>query len=204
MSDAWSLRSRLYDRLEASDRRRGPAKAALFARMSGRTLLVAAGTGADFRFLPPGDVIAIDFSAAMLRRADRRLAGTPARVRLLRSDARRLPFGGGTFDTVITSCTLCSLADPLAALHEIGRVLRPDGRLLLFEHVRSRHPLFGPALDVMTIWTRWGGTLMNRDTLTTVRSAGFLVTRVDSVFLDVILAAEAVPATVVAPGNRGI
>ena len=109
MSDAWSFRSRLYDRLEASDRRRGPRKAALFARMSGRTLLVAAGTGADFAFLPPGDVVAIDFSAAMLRRARRRLAGAPARVRLLRSDAQRLPFAGGTFDTVITSCTMCSV-----------------------------------------------------------------------------------------------
>lgn len=77
--DVWALRSRIYDRLEASDRRRWAAKRNLFQRIRGRTLLVAAGTGIDFQHLPAGDVVAFDLSPAMLARARRRVHdGRPA------------------------------------------------------------------------------------------------------------------------------
>jgi hypothetical protein len=51
------------------------------------------------------------------------------------------------------------------------RVLKPGGRLLLFEHVRSRNAILGLALDAMTLWTRIGGTEMNRDTIRNVLTA---------------------------------
>jgi len=189
--DIWDLRSRMYDQLEASDRRRWTAKRRLFARARGRTLLVAAGTGIDFQHLPATRVTAVDLSAAMLNRARHRVDDGPARVRLLRTDALQLPFQAAAFDTVVTSCTMCSVPHPAVALQEISRVLRPDGRLLMFEHVRSRHVLLGLTLDVMTLWTRFTGTDMNRDTLRSVREAHFVVRRVESVFLDIIVAVEA-------------
>lgn len=190
--DVWTLRSRMYDRMEASDRRRWAAKRTLFARVRGRTLLSAAGTGIDFQHLPAASVIAIDLSAAMLERAQRRVSDGPTPVRLLRTDALRLPFQDATFDTVLTSCTMCSVPNPVVALREIHRVLRPDGRLLMFEHVRSRHVLLGLTLDLMTLWTRLTGTEMNRDTLRTVAHTGFRVLSVQTVFLDIIIAAEAI------------
>ncbi len=191
MRDSWCVRSTLYDVLEGSDLRRRGAKAALFGRARGRTLLIAAGTGLDFKHLPAIRVVAIDFSPTMLARACRRTDRTPAHVLLVAADAMTLPFDAASFDTVITSCSLCSIARPDVALHEIHRVLAPGGTLLLFEHVRSCQPLLACTLDVMTWWTRNGGTSMNRDTLAAVTRAGFHIDAITSVFLDVILAVEA-------------
>ena len=192
MTTVWDLRARLYDLCEASDLRRGPRKAELFRDARGRVLLVAVGTGVDLRHLPPGlEVVAVDISEEMLRKAHARRGQYRGRLTLLRADALNLCFADSSFDTVVTSCTMCSVPDPLRALEEIHRVLRPGGRLLMFEHVRSRNAVLGLTLDAMTLYTRRGGTEMNRDTLGHVRAAGFRVTRVESVFLDIILAVRA-------------
>jgi len=187
----WRLRSAWYDVIEASDTRRGAAKAALFARMRAPALLVSAGTGIDFRHLPPGRVVALDYSPHMLRRARRRVASSPASIALMTGDAHVLPFADATFRTVILSCTMCSVDDAAKVFAELRRVLRPDGRLLMFEHVRSRQWALGLMLDLMTLWTRVGGTYMNRHTLRTLWEQGFEIVAMDSVFLDIIVAAEA-------------
>jgi len=208
MTIAWSWRVRFYDLREASCFRRGPAKAALFADMRGKVLFVAAGTGTDFAAFPPGmDITAIDISDEMLRRAAKRARSYKGTLRLLKADALALPFPDASFDTVVTSCTMCSVPDPVRALRELHRVLRPEGeggeggRLLMFEHVRSRQLLLGWTLDLMTLWTRRTGTEMNRDTLTNTRAAGFHITDVRSVYLDIILAVRAVKAP--APPGAG-
>ena len=190
--DLWRARNMLYDACEGSDLRRGRAKASLFGHARGRTLLIAAGTGLDFRHLPRTRVVAIDFSEDMLARAKRRCGTSDASIALAAADAMSLPFSDAVFDSVITSCSLCSIARPAAALTEIRRVLKPHGLLLVFEHVRSRQPLLAWTLDLMTLWTRRGGTDMNRRTLHAVEDAGFHIVRVKSVFLDIILAVEAI------------
>lgn len=202
--DVWARRSVLYDYFEGSDLRRGAFKRRLFGRVRGRTLLIAAGTGLDLRHLPPVPVVAIDVSLDMLARARSRAIRSPAQVRLLAADAQCLPFGPGAFDSVITSCTLCSVPDPLLTVREIRRVLAPDGGLYMFEHVRSGDPLVGLTLDLMTLWSRRGGTYMNRRTLETVVRAGFRITLVEPVFLDVILAVEARPGSVARASARGV
>lgn len=195
MSIAWNWRVRFYDFREASCFRRGPAKAALFADMRGRVLFVAAGTGTDFAAFPPGmDITAIDISDEMLRRAARRARVYAGDLRLLKADALALSFPDASFDTAVTSCTMCSVPDPVLALRELHRVLRPHGRLLMFEHVRSRQCLLGWTLDLMTLWTRRTGTEMNRDTLANTTTAGFRIMDVQSVYLDIILAVRAVRA----------
>ncbi len=198
MTLAWDWRVRLYDLREASCFRRGPAKAALFADMRGRVIFVAAGTGTDFAQFPPGmDITAIDISEEMLRRAAKRARAYRGDLTLLKADALALPFADASFDTAVTSCSMCSVPDPVQALRELHRVLRPEGRLLMFEHVRSRQFLLGWTLDLMTLWTRRTGTEMNRDTLANTRAAGFHIADVRSVYLDIILAVRAVkmPAT---------
>jgi ubiquinone/menaquinone biosynthesis C-methylase UbiE len=187
----WRVRSAWYDVIEASDARRGLAKAALFSRMVSPALLIAAGTGIDFRHLPAGQVVAVDYSPHMLRRARRRLVSSPASIALVTGDAHGLPFPDATFRTVILSCTMCSVDDPARVFAELRRVLRPNGRLLMFEHVRSRQWALGLILDMMTLWTSAGGTYMNRHTLRTLWEQGFEIVTMDSVFLDIIVAAEA-------------
>ncbi|MCK6485889.1 MAG: methyltransferase domain-containing protein [Phycisphaerae bacterium] len=189
MPGVWELRAKLYDVCEGSTLRRGPAKAALFRDMEGRVLFVAVGTGVDITQFPPGhQIVAVDINKEMLRRATRRQKSYYGDLQLVEADAMNLMFPDGSFDTAVTSCTFCSVPDPVRALRELYRVLRPGGKLLMFEHVRSRNPVFGLTLDLMTLWTRRLGTEMNRDTVGNVIKAGFEITRIDSVYLDIILA----------------
>lgn len=189
----WDWRAKLYDAWGASELRRGPDKAALFEDMAARVLFVAVGTGIDIRRFPPGrHIVAIDIRGEMLRRARARRRSYRGVLHLVQADALKLCFPDASFDTVVTSCTLCSVPDPICVLQELHRVLRPRGELLMFEHVRSRNPLLGLALDVMTLWTRFLGTEMNRDTVGNALTAGFRITRVESVYLDIILSIHTV------------
>ncbi len=199
MATVWDLRASLYDVCEASDYRRGAQKAALFNEMRGHILFAAIGTGVDIKHFPPGQPIAaIDISDRMLRKAEKRARQYRGHGVLCRADAQDLKFPCASFDTVVTSCTMCSVPDPFRAFREFHHVLRPGGRLLMFERVRSRNPILGLVLDWMTLWTRLSGTEMNRDTLKTARTAGFEIMHVESVYLDIILAVHAIKR---GPGN---
>jgi ubiquinone/menaquinone biosynthesis C-methylase UbiE len=196
VSRVWDRRAKLYDLFEGSDLRRGPAKAELFREMTGRVLFVAVGTGIDIRHFPPDHhIVAIDISGEMLRRSQSRRNGYRGVLNFVQGDALNLSFCDEAFDTVVTSCTMCSVPEPRLAFEELYRVLRPGGQLLMFEHVRSRNRILGLALDLMTLATRRQGTEMNRDTLGNLIAAGFQVRRVDSVFLDIILSVHAVKGT---------
>lgn len=192
MRSLWDIRASLYDVCEASDYRRGPQKATLFSAMRGRVLFAAVGTGVDIKYFPPGlSIAAIDISDRMLRKAEKRARQYRGHLELCLADAQDLKFPDASFDTVVTSCTMCSVPDPNRAFREFHRVLRPGGQLLMFEHVRSHNPILGLALDVMTLWTRLWGTEMNRNTLANARAAGFRIMEIQGVFLDIILAIRA-------------
>lgn len=196
MPTTWDLRAKLYNVCEASELRRGPDKAELFRDMVDNVLFVAVGTGIDIGRFPQGrEVVAIDISREMLRRARVRRRRYRGVLNFVQADALHLCFPDAAFDTVVTSCTLCSVPNPIRALRELHRVLRPGGALLMFEHVRSRNPILGLALDMMTLWTRLVGTEMNRDTVGNTLAAGFRITRIESVYLDIILAIHAVKET---------
>src|SRR3990172_5433943 len=101
----------------------------------------------------------------MLRKALPRARQYAGSLSLVQADATQLCFPDRAFDTIVTSCTLCSVPRPVQTLQELHRVLRPGGRLLMFEHVRSRQALLGLALDAMTVLTRPLPTRINPHTL---------------------------------------
>lgn len=169
------------------EKRYGRFKKELFSRAKGNILLVAAGTGHDFPHLPAGErVTAVDFSPKMLERAARRLRESPARLELVRGDIQRLPFRDGAFDFILTSCTFCSVPDPVAGLKELRRVLKGDGNLFMFEHVRAGNPLFGLMMDAMTPFSRLFGPDLNRRTGENLLKAGFTISREYNVYLDIV------------------
>jgi ubiquinone/menaquinone biosynthesis C-methylase UbiE len=195
LRDKWDRASRTYDRVTRSDEFRfASAKRKLFERMQGRCLMLATGTGNDFRHFPRGLVVtAIDISPAMLERARERARAYEGRLDLVRTDARQLPFADRSFDSVVAVCTFCSVPDPVRGLCELRRVLKPGDRLLLFEHVRSRLTPLAIMQDLMTPLTRRIGPDMNRDTVANAERAGFRVVREENVYLDLVKAVEAVP-----------
>ena len=149
----------------------------LLSAANGRVLEVGAGTGANLPLYPADThVVATEYDESMARQARKHLNKARAATRLLLADAQALPFDDAAFDTAVGTLVFCTISEPLLALGEVRRVLRPGGRLLLLEHVRWEND-FGRLQDGLTpLWKRFAhGCHLNRRTLETVRMAGFEV-----------------------------
>ena len=184
----WDKASGGYDRLSrGAERRWEDVKRESLSKIRGRVLFLAVGTGLEVRFFPPGaDVTGIDISSGMLRQAAPRAAEYDGSFQLAQTDVEHLAFPDATFDRVVTSCTLCSVPNPVVGLRELWRVLKPGGELRMFEHTGSRWFPFNLMLNLMTPVTRQFGPDMNRDTVSNVRTAGFRIRSIRNVYLDVV------------------
>lgn len=174
-----------YSRLAPKADARGAAehREKLLEKASGRVVEVGAGTGLNLRHYPSGvaEVVATEPDPHMFRRLTDAVGSASVPVRLERAPADMLPVADGWADTFVCSLVLCSVPDQVAALAEAHRVLRPGGRLLFYEHVRSDDPRFARQQDrVERVWQRFaGGCHPNRDTVGTIRAAGFEVEELD-------------------------
>jgi ubiquinone/menaquinone biosynthesis C-methylase UbiE len=112
------------------------------AAARGRVLEVGVGTGLNLVCYPAAveRVVGIDPNPGMLALAARQAARAPHPVELAPGSAESLAFPDGSFDTVVSTLTLCSVESPAAALAEIHRVLAPDGRFLFLEHGLADRP----------------------------------------------------------------
>lgn len=110
----------------------------LLQKASGDVLEVAVGTGANLRYYPRGcRITAVDISEAMLTHARREADRRDLQVDFRLMDAEQLDFPDNHFDTVASAMTVCTFIRPVAALQEMNRVCKPDGKILLLEHGRS-------------------------------------------------------------------
>jgi len=126
----------------------------------------------------------------MLRIAAKKSAGR-GDTRLIQADVETLCFADNSFDSIVTSCTFCSVPDPVQGLKELYRVLKPGGKMYMFEHVRSDIFWMGPMMDAMTLITRHFGPDLNRRTGGNVVKAGFRLTREMNIHLDMVKLFEA-------------
>ena len=140
-----------------------------------RALEVGIGTGKNINFYPDGvDITGIDFSPRMLQRARRRAEKMRLKMDLLEMDAQKLRFPDHSFDTVFATFVFCSVPDPVQGLMELRRVCKPDGRLLLLEHMRPENPFLAGLFDVVApIVARITGATINRKTMENIRRAGW-------------------------------
>ena len=170
------------------EKRWEPFKREVFAHMGdGRVLFVAIGTGLDIRFFPPGrNLVGIDISDKMLEVARPRLDAYEGEIETHAMDVHDMSFAEDEFDQVFTSCTFCSVPNPVQGLQALRRVLKPGGELHMFEHTGSRYYPFRLMMDAMTPLLRARGTELNRDTVANVKAAGFELQEVTHVFLDVV------------------
>ena len=110
----------------------------LVGDLSGHVLEIGSGTGRNFAHYP-GDatVYASEFDPVMFVAALPRARSARASIVPVLADGMRLPFENGVFDTVVIGLALCSIPDPVAAVGEVRRVLKPGGRFRFLEHVRA-------------------------------------------------------------------
>jgi len=170
-----------------------PFKKDLFSHMDGNILFLALGTGLDIEAFPPGKMITgIDISPKMLEQAQQRIAAYDGVLEARVMDVHDLEFEDASFDQIFTSCTFCSVPDPIGGLRALRRVLKPGGHLYMFEHTGSKYYPFKIMMDLMTQLTRRIGPEMNRATEANVRAAGYQVQEVNNLFLDVVKTIKAV------------
>ncbi len=153
----WDEQAATYDRTTAflEPRLFAPAREWVAQRVTGRTLEVGVGTGANLPYYAhrATEVTIADLSPVMLRTAAARAAGLGVAVHELCTDAAHLDLPDDAFDTVVATFVMCGVDDEVAVLRELARVLRPGGRLLLADHVESSAALgrgVQRVLDVVT------------------------------------------------------
>jgi ubiquinone/menaquinone biosynthesis C-methylase UbiE len=191
----WDKLAPRFDTMASAgaEKRWGPDKSALFAQMEGKVLFLALGTGLDIPHFPKGlDITVLDISPRMIEFAQERMAAYDGTIEAHVMDVHDMPFPDDTFDMVVTSCTFCSVPRPVEGLKALHRVLKPGGKLLMFEHTGSRWYPFRYMMNLMTLITRKLGPDMNRPTVANVRAAGFRISEVRNVFLDVVKTIKAV------------
>jgi ubiquinone/menaquinone biosynthesis C-methylase UbiE len=154
----------------------------------GHVLEYGVGGGLNLPLYTAGQVsriTGIDPNAKLRAMAEAARPG-PIPTEIVEGVAEDLPFEAGTFDTVLTTFTLCSVADQAQALAEARRVLKPGGQLLFLEHGRAPdsavqkwqgriEPLWKPIA---------GGCHLTRPIAKAIEAAGFRVTRLDQGYMD--------------------
>ena len=154
----------------------------LLADASGRVLEVGGGTGANLPFYGPGveSLTITEPEPPMLRRLERRVHEQAPQTKVLRAPAEDLPFDDDTFDVAVSTLVLCGVEDQSRALRELRRVLRPGGRLIFIEHVRSDEPGLARWQDRLNGLSRFVACCdCNRRTLNSIKAEGFEVTDVE-------------------------
>ncbi|WP_407181104.1 class I SAM-dependent methyltransferase [Bradyrhizobium sp. STM 3562] len=145
----------------------------------GRVLEIGVGSGMNFPLYgrSAASVIGLEPSPELLRMARARARSAPLPVTLLDASAEAIPLEAGSFDTVVTTWTLCTIPDALRALSEMRRVLKPGGALLFVEHGRAPEAGVARWQDRLDpLWSRLaGGCHLNRKMDDLLTAAGFSI-----------------------------
>jgi ubiquinone/menaquinone biosynthesis C-methylase UbiE len=170
----------MYDRMSQGSEEAGlrDLRHDLLADAGGAVLEVGGGTGANLEHYGANveSLVVTEPEPAMLRRLQRKADEQAPRAEVLRAPSEDLPFEDARFDVVVSTLVLCGVDDQARSLQEIRRVLRPGGRLLFLEHVRSEDPDLARFQDRMN----WLNRLVvdcecNRPTLAAIEAADFTV-----------------------------
>lgn len=178
---AWAKRAAKYDKSIAFWERRvfGPGhREWACAQAQGATLEVAVGTGINVPLYDPSiELTGIDLSSEMLEIARERIGDARPGVALHEADAQALPFPDDSFDSVVCTYSLCNIPDPYLAVGEMKRVVRPGGRIVLVDHIRSDvTPVYWVQKAMEFLTRRLEGEHMTRRPIEHVQAHGLTIT----------------------------
>jgi ubiquinone/menaquinone biosynthesis C-methylase UbiE len=151
-------------------------------------LELGVGAGDNFMHYDPGKVsklYALEPNPGMVRLAEKQRRRTKLDVEFLDLRAEHIPLEDGTIDTVVNTFTLCTIPGVVEAIRGVGRVLRPGGRLIFFEHGRSPDPR-------VQRWQKWwepifyrvfAGCHLTRDMPSLITQGCFQIERVETAYL---------------------
>jgi ubiquinone/menaquinone biosynthesis C-methylase UbiE len=175
--------------LELAMRALGELRAPTLAGAHGEVLEIGFGTGLNLPHYPEAvaRVVTADPMSALPERVQERIAAArfPVEVHHLPAD-RTLPFDAGRFDCVTMTWTLCTIAEPVAAVREMRRVLKPGGTLLFIEHGRSDDPKVARWQDRWNPIQNWigCGCNVNRKIDALVEQGGFRLASLERFLAD--------------------
>jgi ubiquinone/menaquinone biosynthesis C-methylase UbiE len=176
--------SAMYDRAMKATEEAGmrEKRREVLAEARGRTIDIGAGTGLNLDLFPAevSELVLAEPDPHMLRQLRAKVPESGREASVVQAPAESLPFEGDSFDTAVFTLVLCTVPDPTAALAEAARVLRPGGKLLFVEHVRSEDPGLARWQDRLEgPWRFFGdGCHCNRDTVAAIEASPFEVEKV--------------------------
>ena len=176
---------RLCD-LAMRNRRLLPYRKRVVGSAKGRVLEIGVGSGLNLPFYCAlvREILALEPTPRLIAMA-RRSAGAPAPVTLIEGSAEAIPIDDESIDTVVTTWTLCTIPQAVAALGEMRRVLRPSGCLVFVEHGLAPDEAVRRWQDRLTpLWTRIsGGCHLNRPVRAMIEGGGFHFERLETGYM---------------------
>lgn len=145
----------------------------IFGEAEGRVLEVGIGVGLNYSFYKKNiELTGVDFSPEMLKKAQDAAKEYPFSSIFIREDVEAIDFAENSFDTIVSSGTLCAYRNPVQVLNNFQKWCRPDGQVLLLEHgISTNKPLalLQKTLDPLAV--KMAGCHANRDISGLVRSS---------------------------------
>lgn len=174
------IADRYDDQMQAWERRLFPgSREWAVGQARGHVVEIAVGTGLNLPLYGAGTtVVGVELSERMLELARQRVAraGLGERVELRQGDVQHLDLPDRVADTVLSTFTMCTIPDPVAAAREAYRVLKPGGRFVLAEHGPSSNPIIRAGMRLVEpLFVRFQADHLTRDPLSFLEQAGFRI-----------------------------
>jgi ubiquinone/menaquinone biosynthesis C-methylase UbiE len=168
----------------------------LLAFAKGKILEPSVGAGANFEFYPKNAAVtAVDLSGEMIKKARESATDSGIQVEFIQSAIEDLDFVPESFDTIVSTLSLCAYDDPVNVLKRFNRWCKKDGMILLLEHGISRYRFVHWLQDRFdSLQYRKIGCHTNRDILSLVKHSGLQIKMVERKFLGAIYLIRANPA----------
>ncbi|GAA0317099.1 class I SAM-dependent methyltransferase [Bacillus carboniphilus] len=153
----------------------------------GKVLEVAVGAGANFPYYPTGvEVTGVDFSGEMLGKARVAAREEGVSADFIQSDVETLSFPEHSFDTIVSTLSMCGYEDPVKILNLFNKWCKPGGQILLLEHGISSNRLLGSIQTLLNpVYRRFVGCHFNRDIVQLLQQSDIQIDKIEHQMLGI-------------------